>query len=248
MGLSYHYFRYYFRGLFINEMNMQKGFTLLIFVLIIGVLSVGIVGGSFWYKNYKNSTKDNFKPRVEQNQKQENSDWKLYTNSSYGFSVNYPPDWTAVEGPNDYYYKVIASFYPRGVQPGIWEKVENSMPGSDPHITVVLRPQPISKSRAFDPELLPDRMDFEKISVGGIEGYYYWIINCAPVCPKFFELPYKENSTLQFTLLSMGQENIDIFNEENKLNISDADEVTFRKMIKTFKLSEARKISKTKVF
>lgn len=92
MGLSYDYFRCYFRGLFINEISMQKRFTALVFILMIGAISAGIVGGALYIKFVRN-VDPTHPPKIERQNntavvKDETEDWKTFTTSD--FSIKYP--------------------------------------------------------------------------------------------------------------------------------------------------------------
>lgn len=161
---------------------------------------------------------------------QTESSWKTYTSNTYHFSIQYPNDWTLDEKEGR------PTFYPPGVTRGMWEAAPTPMPGGDPSISVGTLRKPLSQSTSQDKEMIETQsiQDFEIITIDGIQGYYYRLEGCAPICPTYFELPYENgNKTLQFQLFSMHQEDIDIFNEENKTNIKDADKETFRKMIKT---------------
>ncbi len=63
--------------------NIQKGFVVPLVIAIIAVLAIG--GGIYYSKNKKVSIS------------QEHSDWKTYTNKTYGFETKYPSSWSVEE-------------------------------------------------------------------------------------------------------------------------------------------------------
>lgn len=209
---------------------MQKGFSVLIFILIVALAGVGIVGGMFLIKIILLNNPQPL-PVVDQTKNlNPASGWKVYKNNTLGIELNYPENWTFLEGGER-----VVTFYPPGVSEGTWEDAENILPGGDPQINFMI----IEKSFAEADPRKGEHRDYltrlEQVKVGEVYGNYYRLDGCAPVCPTFFDLPFKENF-LQFELIAMGKENIDNFNQQNQANISDATEEVFRQMILSVKM------------
>ncbi|MBI2086478.1 hypothetical protein HYT74_04000 [Candidatus Daviesbacteria bacterium] len=74
---------------------MQKGFVPLVFILIISVLSVGIVGGVWYYKSLTNIDLTHPPEVKRQNNDSvvvnETDNWKVYKSQEYNFEIKYPP-------------------------------------------------------------------------------------------------------------------------------------------------------------
>ncbi|MBI2086481.1 hypothetical protein HYT74_04015 [Candidatus Daviesbacteria bacterium] len=93
---------------------MQKGFASLVFILIISVLSVGIVGGAWFYKNkYLEKLQPEDKSdiiasipntSIPVTSLENIADWKVYKDEI--FSLQYPPDWELKENKDEVFREV----------------------------------------------------------------------------------------------------------------------------------------------
>ncbi|MFH0936792.1 MAG: PsbP-related protein [Candidatus Daviesbacteria bacterium] len=95
----------------------EKGFTLIVFILVILIISAGIVGGAFYIKQNsliksqsQNSGILSQAPQltvdsqstptpslISSASSNEISNWKTYTNDKYYYSVKYPSNWFLTE-------------------------------------------------------------------------------------------------------------------------------------------------------
>jgi hypothetical protein len=76
--------------------NYQKGFVVPLLISIIAILIIG--GGVYIYSNKKveNNTPvvvNSNLPAQSNQTSTTTSDWKTYTNTTYGYSIKYPADW-----------------------------------------------------------------------------------------------------------------------------------------------------------
>ena len=114
-------------------MQKQKGISTLILIIVIIVVAVVAVGGVFAYQYY--TTKSEARnPKSETNLNVQNSNvqtagWKTYTNTQYGFQVNYLPDTNVMIAPSSKTVNCDASTAlsscPKGISPGYPDKTEN---------------------------------------------------------------------------------------------------------------------------
>lgn len=218
--------------------GFKKWFMWSLFAVVFISLLAG--GGYYFLSNQKQKTIQYPKSIVEKMNKptvtpDPTADWRIYANTKYGLSIKYPQNWRVEEQGNRSF------FYPPGVTPGMWEKATYQMPGTEPYIEISVINKPYSDSDGQNKEMIKNQFveNVQQIPVDGKQGIFYSLQGCAPLCPTRFDLPYENGSKiLQLSLISIGQENVDLFNKENKTNIQDADEGTFKKMISTFKFSE----------
>lgn len=73
----------------------QKGFAPIIFILVIFIISFLIIGASFYLKHKiteRNKSDTQNINNIQNSSKQDNYvNWKTYINSTYKFSIKYPP-------------------------------------------------------------------------------------------------------------------------------------------------------------
>lgn len=198
---------------------MQKGFALILSILV-GVLVIGVLI---------------ITSQTPQPSPDETANWKVYKDASYGYEIKYPPVWSIKTANN------VISFYPAAITPEVWRNIQQSIPVSEPNVSIKMLStpfiqsissnllQPIAKSQfILQPKI---------ITVDQIQGYYYQPL-CAPQCPIYINLPYDDgNKTLQLSLSLLGKDNIEYIRQQFNVEITDADENTFLTMISTLKLN-----------
>ncbi len=77
----------------------QKGFAPIVFILGILLVSAGIIGGAYYYKTTTEKSKISEQKNITSKTTpistptDESANWKIYTNSDWQISFNYPSGW-----------------------------------------------------------------------------------------------------------------------------------------------------------
>lgn len=159
----------------------------------------------------------------------ETANWKTYTNAKYSYSIKYPPNWSIDESMAESIH-----FYPKHLTLEMQEKLRGWGPFKEPEVFVNVLLQPYEKPVLTEFDLKTSSIEPQVIKVGNIEGYYYQK-SSVPISPIMADFPLRSNQTLQFGLITAGQENIDAINKELHFLIQDPSEDIFKQMIVSFK-------------
>lgn len=159
--------------------------------------------------------------------------WKVYTNTKYGYSIKYPPDWSIIRSDDEYSYfdascptptpqKMFIPLSPRGVCPGfsIHPLVRERELG----------PEESAYVSAYDKKTQEIFSKSEKMSLNGSLAYYY-----KPVCnlcdTAEVDIPFDNgNKIITIGFNSFIPETV-LFTSLNPAITEDI----FRKIISTFK-------------
>lgn len=156
------------------------------------------------------------------------ANWKTYTNDFYQYSLMYPPDWSVFEDASH-----DARFTPPGAD--IIANTPQDSPGSgiEPWIQVSMVQKPFTTPT---PEASFSSVKPEWITIRSGQVGYYYISPSVPIPVYIFDVPFKkEPKMFEFNMISLGQDNINIFNQEHHTQVKDADTATFKDMIQTLK-------------
>lgn len=146
---------------------MTTGFNKKFLLAIIGLIVVGFLGFSYLRKPVTSE------PIVES---EKIDDWKIYTNTKYGYAMKYPSTLTPVEAPDDAIYLHHVEFQVPKVTSisGITVEVRNF---------TTLEDEIVYRKWTVEGHLIPGKIDSEEpITVSGLPG---WMLNYTSGEEKF---------------------------------------------------------------
>lgn len=167
-----------------------------------------------------------------------------HINQKHKFSVECPEGWQAIEYGEDYDGgRTIVKFIPPNIQAISESKYIT------PEFFIEITSSPFSESprRNKDIEGDPDVVkDWKKITVDGVTGHYYNSMNCAPLCPTTFDIPFDGGKkTLSIKKVEVPDEIKRIYQDTGIL-IEDATDNLYLQMISSFKFIDQGQLVDTK--
>ncbi len=154
--------------------------------------------------------------------------WQSYTNTTYSYSIKYPPAWTVQE-----INASASAIIPPGAD--LFSKSQQNTPGagSIPEIILEIVDKPFTKPD----DQTQSAVNHTSMDINNIKGDYYPVI-AAPVSLVNFDLPFdKINKTIRFSFPSTLTLNFTTFNPQHIPNVPNFDEATFKEIISTFKFT-----------
>ncbi|MBI2443414.1 MAG: hypothetical protein HYV40_05940 [Candidatus Levybacteria bacterium] len=141
------------------------------------------------------------------------ADWKTYNDPDKVFTIKYPPNWPYVQTTND------IKFYPPEA-----DLVNDKNTLS--YLEIILANTPFSQSPTgnVQKEGVDFIIDWNLVTVDGVEGHAYRYMNCAPKCTTNIDLPY-DNGKKTLKMIYFSDENKQTFDQIiSTLKFTDASE------------------------
>lgn len=160
-----------------------------------------------------------------------------YTNQKYKFSINCPSGWLIEEVSEDYDTGMTLAY----IIPPETDKIR-AYEYITPKFFIEITDTPFSESPKGnkdidnDPEVI---RDWKQITVSGITGHYYNSMNCAPMCPTRFDIPYDNGKkTLTIGKVEITKEEIRDIEKETGILIENATNERYLQIINSFRFIE----------
>lgn len=152
--------------------------------------------------------------------------WSVYRNALYHYSISYPSDWSVVEDKNFY----TVTMYPFNSLDYANLTQNDIGAGIGPRMLIT------AITREF---IKPDNEATAFVTDAGLSGYEYKSEESLSNIPSIDFPLTKRTEILEFSVQSIGQDNIDHFLKlhNSHLEVKDIDEATFTKIAKSLQFT-----------